>query len=268
MSAPTSEYTTKRVAIITGAAEGIGRGIALRLAQDGFDLGLFDLPRAKDRLQDLADTVKKEHGTRVVTVYGDVSKEDDVKGLVETVVQELGGLYAMIANAGVAINRVLHETPTEEVDRLLDINVKGVFFSYKYAAIQLIKQGVGGRIVGAASIASKKGYPEHALYCATKFAVRGLTQCAARDYGKYGITVNAYAPGAIDTPLMTDLDEYHAATTGKPKGTLKGAVAMNSALGRLGQPEDVARLVSFLVSNDASFITGQSYLVDGGAHFD
>ena len=93
MSAPTS--TVKRVAIITGAAEGIGRGIALRLAKDGFDLGLFDLPRAKDRLEDLADTVKKEHGTRAVTVYGDVSKEEDVKGLVETVVQELGGLHAV-----------------------------------------------------------------------------------------------------------------------------------------------------------------------------
>ena len=95
MSAPTSESTTKRVAIITGAAEGIGRGIALRLAQDGFALGLFDLPRANGRLESLADTVKKEHGTRVVTVYGDVSKEEDVKGLVETVVQEFGGLYAV-----------------------------------------------------------------------------------------------------------------------------------------------------------------------------
>ena len=93
MSTPTS--TTNRVAVITGAAEGIGRGIASRLAKDGFDLGLFDLPRAEDRLEDLVNTLKKEHGTRVVTVYGDVSKEEDVKGLVETVVQELGGLYAV-----------------------------------------------------------------------------------------------------------------------------------------------------------------------------
>ena len=97
----TSTSTAKRVAIITGAAEGIGRSVALRLAQDGFDLGLFDLPRAKERLEDLADTVKKEHGIRIVTVYGDVSKEDDVKELVETVVRELGGLYAVRLNSRV-----------------------------------------------------------------------------------------------------------------------------------------------------------------------
>ncbi|TBU32481.1 hypothetical protein BD311DRAFT_862455 [Dichomitus squalens] len=398
MSAPTSNK--KRVVIITGAAEGIGRSITLRLAKDGFDLGLFDLPRAKDGLEEVVNKVQSEHKTRVVTVFGDVSKEEDVQRLVETVVQELGELYAvhqqmfptgplsfdvdtrpvrgrvggqravvepvflaaepiafnggqshierdagnnpaiekvavasqsdavrelgfnmfpdapanantrvdtsdptyaallrqwcftqsslpapkaasspsvpqtkpalrspaMIANAGVAINRVLHETPTEELDRLLNINVKGVFFSYKYAAIQLIKQGKGGRIIGAASVASKKGLPEHAVYCATKFAVRGLTQSAALDYGKYGITVNAYAPGAIDTPLLNDLDDYHVNVDGQPKGSWKNS--FQSPLGRIGQPEDVAKLVSFLVSDDASYITGQSYLVDGGLHFD
>ncbi|TBU48046.1 acetoin reductase family protein [Dichomitus squalens] len=264
MSAPTSNE--KRVVIITGAAEGIGRSIALRLAKDGFDLGLFDLPRAKDRLEEVVNKVQSEHKTRVVTVFGDASKEADVQRLVETVVQELGELYAMIANAGVGINRVLHETPTEELDRLLNINVKGVFFSYKYAAIQLIKQGKDGRIIGAASVASKKGLPEHAVYCATKFAVRGLTQSAALDYGKYGITVNAYAPGAIDTPLLNDLDDYHVNVDGQPKGSWKNS--FQSPLGRIGQPEDVAKLVSFLVSDDASYITGQSYLVDGGLHFD
>ncbi|OJT07059.1 Diacetyl reductase [(S)-acetoin forming] [Trametes pubescens] len=148
---------TKRVAIITGAAEGIGRAIALRLAKDGFDLGLFDLPRAKERLEAVAEEVRTAHGARVVHVYGDVSKEDDVRTLVETVVQELGSVYAMIANAGICINQVLHETTSEDADKLLDINVKGTFYSFKYAAIQMIKQGTGGRLVGAASIAGKRG---------------------------------------------------------------------------------------------------------------
>ncbi|KAI0642833.1 acetoin reductase family protein [Trametes meyenii] len=253
----TSSSDSRRVAIVTGAAEGIGRGVALRLAKDGFDLGLFDLPHAQEKLEDLAESVRKEFGARVVNVYGDVSKEEDVKRLVEMVVQELGSLYAMIANAGISLNRVLHETPTEEIDKLLNVNVKGTFFSYKYAAIQMIKQGKGGRIVGASSIAGKRGLPEQAIYSATKFAVRGMTQCAAIDYGKYGITVNAYAPGVIETPLMGYLDEYHTSKTGEPKGSWTKSFNSLNAVGRNGQPEDVAKLVSFLVSDDAAFITGE-----------
>ncbi|KAI0682255.1 acetoin reductase family protein [Earliella scabrosa] len=260
--------TQKRVAIITGAAVGIGRAIALRLAQDGLDLGLFDLPTSRDSLQALAEDIRKLHGARVVTVYGDVSIEDDVKRLVETVVHELGGLYAMVANAGIDIIHTLHEFPTETVDRMININIKGVFFSYKYAAIQLIKQGQGGRMIGAASIASKIGSPGQAIYCATKFAVRGMTQCAAMDYGKYGITVNAYAPGATETPLMDRLDDEQAAVNAQPKGAHKQKLAARGILKRLGQPEDVAKLVSFLASDDAAFITGQSYIVDGGICFD
>ncbi|KAI0629961.1 acetoin reductase family protein [Trametes polyzona] len=265
MSTSTSN---KRVAIVTGAAEGIGRGIALRLAKDGLDLGLFDLPRSQEKLESLAQELRKEFGTRVVTVYGDVSKEEDVKRLVDTVVQELGSLWAMIANAGISINRVLHETPTEEIDRVLGVNFKGTFFCFKYAAIQLIKQGKGGRLLGASSIAGKKGLPEQALYSSTKFAIRGMTQCAAMDYGKYGITVNSYAPGVIETPLMDYLDEYHTSRAGQPKGSWTKSFNSLSVLGRNGKPEDVAKLVSFLVSEDAAFITGQTYLVDGGICFD
>ncbi|EIW55713.1 acetoin dehydrogenase [Trametes versicolor FP-101664 SS1] len=266
MSSTTSE--TKRVAIITGAAEGIGRAIALRLAKDGYDLGLFDLPRARERLEAVAEEVRTAHGARVVNVYGDVSKEDDVRILVETVVQELGSVYAMIANAGICINQVLHETTSEEADKLLDINVKGTFYSFKYAAIQMIKQGTGGRLVGAASIAGKRGYAEHALYSASKFAVRAIVQCAALDYGQYGITVNAYAPGACETSLLTGVDEHFATKNGEPIGTYKVKFRDGNALKRNARPEDIANLASFFVSDDASFITGQSYLVDGGTCFD
>ncbi|KAI0738833.1 acetoin reductase family protein [Daedaleopsis nitida] len=269
MSGPKSSEPNvgvRRVAIVTGAAEGIGKSIALRLAKDGFDLGLFDLPHSQQKLDDIAESMKKDFGSKVVNVLGDVSNEEDVKRLVETVVGELGSLYAMIANAGICSKGALHDTPTEGFEREFNVNVKGTFLSYKYAAIQLMKQGTGGRLIGAASIASKRGYAQGAAYCMSKFAIRGLTQSAACDYGKYGITVNAYAPGPIETAMLDGLDEYYT----KQKGTSKGswASAIPIQLGRLGKPEDIANLVSFLVSDQAAFITGQSYIVDGGILFD
>ncbi|EJF63724.1 acetoin reductase family protein [Dichomitus squalens LYAD-421 SS1] len=257
----------RQVAIITGAAQGIGRSVSLRLAKDGLDLALFDLPKCQNLLEELAASIRAEHGARVITVYGDVSVEEDIKKLVDTTTEQLGDLYAMIANAGTANVASLHETTTEMFDKLMNINVKGVFFSYKYALLRLLEQGKGGRIVGAASISGKRGSPDQPVYSATKFAIRGLTQSAARDYGKYGITVNAYAPGLVDTPLWTLVDEMHSANTGAPKGSWPGSPPKN-ALGRVAQPEDIAKLVSFLVSDDAAFITGQSYNVDGGEYFD
>ncbi|CDO70100.1 hypothetical protein BN946_scf184806.g27 [Trametes cinnabarina] len=259
---------SKRVVIVTGAAEGIGRGIALRLANDGYNLGLFDLPKAEPNLTAVANEIRTTCGVRVSTVYGDVSQEEDVKRLVDIVVQELGSLYAMIANAGICINRPLHETTAEQSDKLLDINVKGTFYSFKHASIQLIKQGKGGRLVAASSIAGKRGFAEHAMYCASKFAVRGIVQCAALDYGEHGITVNAYAPGACETSLLTGVDEYFSERKGQPKGSYMEVFSAGSALKRIAQPRDVANLVSFFVSDDAAFVTGQTWLVDGGSVFD
>ncbi|KJA21587.1 hypothetical protein HYPSUDRAFT_140425 [Hypholoma sublateritium FD-334 SS-4] len=183
-----------KVALITGSARGIGRAIALRLASDGFNIALNDIPSMEKELE----TVRREivdAGKQALICLGDVSIEKDVINMVELTVQKLGSLDVMIANAGVAIIKPLTETTQEDLRRILSVNVDGVFFCYKHAALQMIKQGKGGRIIGASSIAGKQGWKNLAGYSASKFAVRGLTQTAALELREHGITVNAYAPG-------------------------------------------------------------------------
>ncbi|KAF9500262.1 acetoin reductase family protein [Pleurotus eryngii] len=251
-----SDPSYKGVAIVTGAAEGIGRGIALRLVSDGFDVAINDIRAKIDTLEGVVNEIKANSSRRAISIPGDVSNESDVKGIVEQVVQELGGLDVMIANAGIAINKPIADTTVDEWDRLFSVNVRGTFLCYKHAAEIMVKQGRGGRIIGACSIAGKKGIPEAACYSSTKFAIRGLTQSAAQEYGKYGITVNAYAPGAIETQFLGRFDGYHANKSGLKPGEWTEALKGGVALGKNGSPTEVASLVSYLVSKDAHFITG------------
>ncbi|TFK50485.1 NAD-binding protein [Heliocybe sulcata] len=263
-----STRTRTKVAIVTGAAQGIGQGIARRLAADGFQIMLNDLPSRLDDLSSLSRGLQSELDCSVEVVTGDVSKEDEVKQLVDIAVEKFGGLDAMVANAGITVNKPILETSADEWNRLMNINARGTFFCYKYSAEQMIKQGRGGRIVGACSIAGKKGIADAAAYSASKFAVRGLTQSAALEWGKYGITVNAYAPGPINTPFLGTWDTYHTSKSGAAKGSWAESQKETTATGTLGTPEDIAALVSYLVSDDAKFITGQSIIIDGGAVFD
>ncbi|KAH9928082.1 acetoin reductase family protein [Fomitopsis serialis] len=254
----------QRVALVTGAGQGIGRAIAVRLAKDGFDMALSDIHSNRERLQQTADAIKSEAGRRVITVYADVSKEDDVKAMVDRVADELGGLDVMVANAGMA---VLEDEPAN-MERTFSINVYGVVLCYKYAAKQMIKQGRGGRLIGACSIAGKRGDPNSAAYCASKFAVRGLSQSAAIELAPYGINVNCYAPGAIHTEFLDKVDEKYTEEEGKERGAYIKQRAEAIPLGRVGQPEDISGVVSFLAGPDSKFMTGQAITVDGGTLFD
>ncbi|KAH7915521.1 hypothetical protein BJ138DRAFT_1122564 [Hygrophoropsis aurantiaca] len=234
------------------AAQGIGRAIALRLAHDGFDVAVNDISTKKGQL----DSVKSEiiaSGRRALSLYGDVSTEADVKGMVEEAVKELGGVDVMVANVGIpgAGGSVL-STTGEDWDNVLGVNARGMFFCYKYAAVQMVAQGRGGRIIGASSLVGKRGWPQAVHYSASKFAVRGLTQAAALELGKHKITVNSYAPGPTNTPLLGALPTF-----------AKMAVD-STALGHAGEPEDIASAVSYLASKEAHFITGQCLSVDGG----
>ncbi|KAJ7097552.1 NAD(P)-binding protein [Mycena epipterygia] len=253
----------KGIALVTGAAQGIGRSVALRLAEDGFDVAVNDVSKNSEKLKSLVDEIQAK-GRASSMHIADVSQEGQVKAMVEHAVQVHGGLDVMIANAGVTGRPgvAFTEIPAEEWDRVMENNARGTFLCYKYAGIQMINQGRGGRIVGASSIAGKKGMLMQGPYCASKFAVRGLTQAAALEFGAHGITVNAYAPGAIDTAMLSA-----ASVTGDPADIIKQNKEM-SPLKRIGFPEDIASLVSFLASKESAFITGQSISVNGGIWFD
>jgi len=249
--------SSKGIALVTGAAQGIGRSIALRLAEDGYDVALNDISSNSEKLDALVDEIQKK-GRASSKHVADVSQDEQVKGMVEQVVEKHGSLDVMVANAGVVGNNLpFHEVSVEEWNRVMNINGRGPFLCYKYAGIQMIKQARGGRIIGASSLAGKQGMASQGPYCASKFAVRGLTQAAASEFGPHGITVNAYAPGAIDTDML-----------GIARDMIIDKFTKMSPLNKIGIPEDVASLVSFLVSKEAGFITGQTISINGGVFFD
>ncbi|PIL30543.1 hypothetical protein GSI_07243 [Ganoderma sinense ZZ0214-1] len=229
-----------RVAIITGAAQGIGEAIALRLADDGIDVVLNDLPTKRDALDGVVKAVQTK-GRRAIAVLGDATIEEDVVALVDRAVEEFGGLDIMIANAGIGRLLSLVDTTVEVWDRIMCVNVRSTMLAYKHAARQMIKQGRGGRIVGAASMAGKRGFATLPAYCASKFAVRGLTQSAAQnaDDDKNGgpsSTFILHAGWAPTTPVA--------------------------------EPSVVAELVAYLVKPEAHFVTGQCLGIDGGVVMD
>ncbi|KAF8176352.1 acetoin reductase family protein [Mycena galopus ATCC 62051] len=249
--------SSKGIALVTGAAQGIGRSIALRLADDGFDVAVNDISSKSGKLDEVVDEIQRK-GRASSKYVADVSQDDQVKGMIEEVVEKHGGLDVMIANAGVLGNFLpITELSAEEWDRVMNVNARGPFLCYKYAGIQMVKQGRGGRIVGASSIAGKQGQAGHTSYSSSKFAVRGLTQAAAQEFGPHGITVNAYAPGAIDTPMMDFA-----------RDAVIDQFTKMSPLKKIGVPEDIADLVSFLVSKQSQFITGQTISINGGVFFD
>nr|GAT47770.1 predicted protein [Mycena chlorophos] len=249
----------KGVALVTGAAKGIGRGIALRLAKDGFDVCVNDLPHSSEVLDSVVQDIQST-GRAGSAYLADVSVEEQVKKMVAHAVETHGALNVMVANAGILPSITLSEISVEQWDNLMAINARGPFLCYKYAAAQMILQGGGGRIIGACSTSGKR--PASAAmgaYCVSKFAVRGLTQAAALEYGPHNITVNAYAPGPVDTDLFAAIGDAQA---------IREAISRSVPLQRIGVVEDVAKLVSFLVSDQARFITGQSICVNGGMYMD
>ncbi len=255
-----------RVALVTGAARGIGRGIALRLAADGLDVAVNDIGVNSDQLDSVAEEIRNA-GRRTATIIADVSQPDEVERMVGSVVDELGQLDVMVANAGIAQVKPLLEVTPEDFEQLMAVNLRGVFLCYQAAARQMIEQGTGGKIIGAASIAAHKGFAMLGHYSASKWAVRGLTQAAAQEWAEHGITVNAYCPGIVGTAMWDLIDEQLGGYMGLNKGEALDQYSQLIALGRVEEPEDVASFVSYLASKDSDYMTGQSVMIDGGVLF-
>ncbi len=242
-----------RVALVTGAGSGIGRATAIRLAQDGAKVAVADWNAVGG-----GETVQliQAKGGDAFFVQTDVSKVADTEKMVAETVARYGQLNILVNSAAVMLEKKATDTTEADWDRIVDINLKGVFFSAKYAILQFQKQKSGGQIVNLASVNSFFAEGGIAAYCATKGGIAQLTRALAMDHGTEGIRVNALAPGWIETPMNANffaLGPHIREQAGKLH-----------AIGRIGQPEEVANAVAFLVSDEAGFITGSLLTVDGG----
>ncbi|KAJ7770404.1 hypothetical protein B0H14DRAFT_2265382, partial [Mycena olivaceomarginata] len=249
-----------RTAIVTGAAQGIGRGISLRLAADGLDVAVADLPSQINALNAVVAEIQ-QLGRKAVAVIADVSKEDEVKALVETTVSSLGRLDMMVANAGIVNGPggvvSIMDANVENWQKGWDVNLRGTLLCYQYAARQMIKQGAGGRIIGASSVCGQRGYVGLGGYCILKAAIRSMTQTTALELREHNVTVNSYAPGAIDTNMSacSVWDLAHLTHT-----TFSVANPLDKEHGTgfgIKQPFNVANLALFLASPESHFITGE-----------
>ncbi|KAG0701468.1 NAD(P)-binding protein [Suillus ampliporus] len=283
-SAPPGLTNHPRVALVTGAAQGIGRAIALRLAEDGLNIAVADLKAQRTKLDGVADEVRA-NGRRCIVLECDVSQEDEVQRMVQATENEFDGLDVMVANAGQFISKSMVDCTLTDFGKVFDTNVRGTFLCFRAAAQVMIKRGRGGRIISASSAYTSKGVALSSAYNASKAAIQSLSQTLASELGPHGITVNSYAPGVVDTPscmffplvyaLCQALKRKFAAQSfaedmakkvGLPDGkTFIQGYQAQIPLARIATPEDVANAVSFLSSKDAAYITGQIVVINGGA---
>jgi meso-butanediol dehydrogenase/(S,S)-butanediol dehydrogenase/diacetyl reductase len=250
---------------VTGAAGGIGQAIAKRLVADGFGVSVADLSSSAGQLEALVASLGGPDVALDLLV--DVTEAASVEAAVAAHVGHFGGLDVMVANAGIAVTAPLLEITAKQWQVTMDVNVKGVLHCYQAAARQMINQGRGGRLIGAASVAAHRGGKWQSAYSASKFAVRGMSQSVAQELAEHQITVNVYSPGVVHTRMWEGIDAEMSRRRGTELGSEMAGMVAGIPLGRLEQPTDVAGVVAFLASPEAAYITGQSIVVDGGMWF-
>ena len=276
-----------KVALITGAGgmKGIGRATALKLAVQGADIAVTDVQRSPEDLppgevrrqwrglESVAEEVEAL-GRRCQRVWCDLNDSEQIQAMVRQVAEHFGHIDILANNARAIIGR--DKVPITELredvwHHFLAINTTAVFLCTKFVGQIMVRQGQGGRIINTASDAAKRGSAMGAAYSASKFAVLGLTQASALDLAPYGITVNAVCPGPVNTDRLSYWERAQAEAQGIPlekfRAKIVAEAGQRTPLGRIAEPEDVAGLVAFLASDEARFITGQAYNVNGGSLF-
>jgi NAD(P)-dependent dehydrogenase (short-subunit alcohol dehydrogenase family) len=242
-----------KVALITGAASGMGKSAALIFAKEGARIAAVDIDTAQ--VQQTAAEIT-QNGGQALALRADVSKSEDVQKMVEDTVAHFGTLNIVYNNAGIeGESNFLANMTEEQFDRVIAINLRGVFLGMKYALPHLVKAG-GGSIINQASIAGLVAARGGAGYCASKAGVIAMTKVAALEYGRYNIRVNSICPGAIETPMA---QRIRKGAPPNPK-----AIQRISVLGRMAEPEEIAKVALFLASDDSSFATGAPFIIDGG----
>lgn len=254
----------KRVALVTGAGQGIGEAIAKRLHNDGFAVALVG--RTKSKVDRVAKEIEADGGD-AFAIEADVAKRDEVFAAVDSATEHFGDFNVIVNNAGVAPTTPIQTVTPDILNDTLAINLGGVIWGIQAGAAKFKELGHGGKIINASSQAGQVGNPNLTVYGASKFAIRGVTQTTARELAKDHITVNAYCPGIVKTPMMNDIAQKVANNAGKPFEWGMEQFSKDIALGRLSEPEDVAACVAYLAGPDSDYMTGQSLLIDGGMVF-
>jgi glucose 1-dehydrogenase len=242
-----------KVALVTGSARGIGRAVAVRLAHEGADVVLNDYRPADGGAA--ARAAVEAAGRKAHVVLANVAHVAEVRQLVDEAQRQFGRLDILVNNAGVEVRAPFTEAKEEDYDRVLGVNLKGVFFLTQAFARALIAAGRPGKVINISSVHEEIPFPGCASYCAAKGGVRMLTRDLAMELAPHRITVNGIAPGAIETEINRPMLDDPAR---------KAALLKQIPLGRLGRPEDVAGLAAFLASDDADYVTASTYFVDGG----
>ena len=243
----------QKVAIVTGADSGIGRGIAIELAKAGATV-VINYAHAQDKAEEVRQIIEQTQGKAVV-IQADVSQYQQVVGLIQQTVEQFNRLDIMVNNAGMEIHSSFLDVTEEQWERVLSIDLKGAFFCAQAAAREMVKRKTPGRIINISSVHEDIAMPKNSPYCCAKGGLRMMTRTICLELAPYNITVNNIAPGAVDTPIDADVK----ADPVKFK-TLLDEIPLH----RMGQPEEIGKLALYLASDASAYVTGATFVIDGG----